>query len=69
MDLREALSLIDVPTLVITGRFDPSTPPELGREIAAKIPGARCIELPLAHMPQLEQPGTSGDVVQHFLER
>ena len=69
MDLREELSLIDVPTLVITGRFDPSTPPELGREIAAKIPGARCIELPLAHMPQLEQPDTFSDVVQDFLER
>lgn len=69
MDLREALSSIGVPTLVITGRFDPSTPSELGREIAAKIPGARCIELPLAHMPQLEQPGTFIDVVQDFLER
>ena len=69
MDLREALSSIDVPTLVITGRFDPSTPPELGREIAAKIPGARCIELPLAHMPQLEQPDTFSDVVQDFVAR
>ena len=69
MDLREALSSIDVPTLVITGRFDPSTPPELGREIAAKIPGAHCIELPLAHMPQLEQPGTFGDIVQDFVAR
>ena len=25
--------------------------------------------LPLAHMPQLDQPGTFGDVVQDFLER
>lgn len=69
MDLRQVLSSINVPTLVITGRFDPSTPSELGREIAAKIPGAHCIELPLAHMPQLEQPGTFVDIVQSFLER
>ena len=69
MDLRHSLSNIKVPTLVITGSFDPSTPSELGREIAANIPGAHCIELQLAHMPQLEQPGTFVDVVQDFLER
>jgi len=69
MDLRHLLNIINVPTLVITGRFDPSTPSELGRDIAANITGAHCIELPLAHMPQLEQPGTFVDVVQDFLER
>ena len=69
MDQRAALPFISTPTLVITGRFDPSTPPELGREIAANIPGADCLELPLAHMPQLEQPETFAEIVQEFLAR
>lgn len=66
MDQRATLAAIKVPTLVIIGSFDPSTPPELGREIAANIPGASCIELPLAHMPQLEQPATYVDVLRKF---
>jgi pimeloyl-ACP methyl ester carboxylesterase len=41
MDLRDGLSRIHTPTLVITGRFDPSTPSALGQEIAARIPGAQ----------------------------
>lgn len=67
MDQRSDLPAITVPTLVVTGRFDPSTPPELGQEIAARIPGAACVELPLAHMPQLERPGDFVGVVRDFL--
>ncbi len=67
MDQRGDLPGIAVPTLVITGRYDPSTPPELGQEIAARVPGANCVELPLAHMPQLEQPGDFVGVVRGFL--
>jgi len=67
MDQLAALPAIRVPTLVITGRFDPSTPPELGRAVAAQIPGAQYVELPLAHMPQLEQPTTYVEVLEKFL--
>ncbi len=67
MDLREGLANINAPTLVINGSFDPSTPPALGQEIAARIPGARCIELPVAHIPQLEQPEQFANVVTTFL--
>jgi len=67
MDQRDALASIEVPTLVITGRFDTSTPPESGREVAARIPGAQYVELPLAHMPQLEQPDTYVKVIEKFL--
>ena len=67
MDQRDTLPGIAVPTLVVTGRYDPSTPPELGQEIAAQIPGAACVELPLAHMPQLERPGDFVGLLREFL--
>jgi 3-oxoadipate enol-lactonase len=41
MDLRGGLPSITAPTLVIAADEDPSTPPEHGRLIADRIPGAR----------------------------
>lgn len=67
MDQLDALPGIKVPTLVIAGTFDPSTPPAAGKEVAARIPGAQFVELPLAHMPQLEQPATYVEVLTKFL--
>jgi len=67
MDFVAALPAIKVPTLVIAGQFDPSTPPEFGKAIAAAIPGAQYIELPLAHMPQLEDPARYVEVLGTFL--
>ncbi len=34
-----------LPTLVASGEFDPLAPPKLGRDVAAKIPGARYVNL------------------------
>lgn len=56
MDLRGILPCIEVPTVVLTGSADRATPPTLGEEIAALIPRARCIELPVAHIPHPELP-------------
>jgi aminoacrylate hydrolase len=42
------LHALDAPTLVITGSHDILTPPQLGRELAASIPGAQFHEFPLA---------------------
>ena len=36
---------LDVPTLVIHGNADPLVPVEAGRETAAVIPGAKCLEI------------------------
>jgi 3-oxoadipate enol-lactonase len=41
MDLRGDLPSITAPTLVIAADEDPSTPPEHGRLVAGRIPGAR----------------------------
>jgi 3-oxoadipate enol-lactonase len=56
-DLRGRLDSIGAPTLVIAGQDDPATPPELGREIADRVPGARFELLPGArHLASAERP-------------
>jgi class 3 adenylate cyclase len=45
-DIRHILPAVRVPTLVLTRTGDQSQPIEGGRYIAAKIPGARFVELP-----------------------
>jgi len=55
-DLRPELASISVPTLVIVGADDPSTPPALGEEIRNGVPGARLVSLQAAHLSALEVP-------------
>ncbi len=45
-DIREILPTIRVPTLVIHRRENKVVPPELGRQVADAIPGARFVEIP-----------------------
>lgn len=67
MAIEAALPGIRVPTLVIAGTVDPSTPPEKGRQIAQAIPHARYLELPAAHFSHSEQPARWADWVVRFL--
>lgn len=53
-DSRETVSAIRLPTLVISGKWDTSTPPESGRFIAERIPGAKYVELNAAHLSNIE---------------
>jgi 3-oxoadipate enol-lactonase len=53
-DLREAISQICLPTLIITGAHDPVTTPADGHFMAERIPGARYHELPAAHLCNIE---------------
>ena len=56
LDLRGGLPQITAPTLVVSGRQDPSIPPEHGEAIAAAIPGARFELLdPGAHLASVER--------------
>ncbi|HTD03910.1 3-oxoadipate enol-lactonase [Undibacterium sp.] len=55
MDLRDALTGIQLPVLVVAGIHDQSTPPEDGKLIAERIGGARYIELEAAHLSNWEQ--------------
>ena len=67
MDQREDVSRIAVPTLVIAGTFDFVTPPEDGRFLAQKIPGARYAELPAAHLSNIEAPPAFTRALTEFL--
>ncbi|MGA2552752.1 MAG: 3-oxoadipate enol-lactonase [Burkholderiaceae bacterium] len=53
-DFRDAIANIRAPTLVIAGAFDPSTPPADGAFLAGRIPNARYVELPCAHLSNIE---------------
>lgn len=57
MDLREDLSLVKAPTLVIAATDDPATPVEHARAIVGAIPNARlAIVDEAAHLANVEQP-------------
>jgi 3-oxoadipate enol-lactonase / 4-carboxymuconolactone decarboxylase len=56
-DSRETLRDIQVPTLVISGNRDVSTPwAGNGEVLAREIPKARSLQLPAAHLSNLERP-------------
>jgi pimeloyl-ACP methyl ester carboxylesterase len=68
-DLRERLDAIRAPTLVIWGGHDRLLPPSYGQRLAARIPGARYVELAEAgHSPQWEQPAEFVQELSTFLE-
>jgi len=56
-DSRPGLGAIKCPTLVLVGDGDEATPPELAREIAGAIGGARLVVVAeCGHLSSLEQP-------------
>ena len=68
MDLRAGLSKITSPTLVITGSEDQPTPKAWGEEIAAEIQNAQVLELPAAHMSNIEAPAAFNQAILDFLD-
>ncbi|MCM5571335.1 3-oxoadipate enol-lactonase [Burkholderiaceae bacterium FT117] len=66
MDLRPELPRIAAPVLVVTCPDDQSTPPAMGEAIVAAVPGARHVQLPLAHIPHVEAPARFVDLVARF---
>jgi 3-oxoadipate enol-lactonase len=56
-DLRDQIPGIHVPTLIIAGELDESTPPAQAQELHAAIPGSKLIILPaVAHLSNVERP-------------
>jgi pimeloyl-ACP methyl ester carboxylesterase len=56
-DARPHLGDIDVPTVVVRGDDDPVVPRDEAEAMAASIPGATFVAIPLAgHLPSVEQP-------------
>jgi 3-oxoadipate enol-lactonase len=69
IDTRAALSKISVPTLVIGGDKDPSTPWEGNGSILARdIPNAKALRLQTAHLSNLEQPQAFTAALLDFMQ-
>ena len=67
-DFRPDIHAIAVPTMVIAGSHDPSTPPEDGRFLADNIAGSRFVELPTAHLSNVEAADEFNAALRSFLE-
>lgn len=67
MDHRPLLARISRPTLVIAGRYDPSTTIEAGEFMRKNIPGAGLTIIDAAHMSCMEQPLAFNDIVLGYL--
>ena len=69
MDQRPDIGRIHLPTLIIAGRHDGSTPPELGLEIHHLIAGSRYVELDAAHLSNWEQADAFTAALMDFLNQ
>ncbi len=67
MDMRRTIKLISSPTLVIGGQYDRVTLPSHSESIAATIPGAKLVMLPVVHLSNLESPDAFMNALLDFL--
>lgn len=68
-DLTDVAPRLRCPTLVMTGNDDPVTPPGLGRELAAAIPGSRFVAVPQAsHLINLDQAGPFNELLHDHIQ-
>lgn len=68
MQLAERLPAIAVPTLIVAGDRDTSTPfVGHGEHLADAIPGAEVIHLDSSHLPPIESPAALGGALIRFL--
>ena len=69
-DVRDELASLPIPTLILSGRFDPILPPRFQQEIAEAMGDFaqwHILELS-AHMIFQEQPRASSELVLDFLQ-
>lgn len=67
-DLTESSRALKVPTLCLVGDQDGSTPPDLVRELAGLIPGARLeVIRDAGHLPCIEQPERTAELIRAFV--
>jgi len=68
-DVRDGLSDVKLPALVVVGTHDRITPPKRSEEIARLLPGAELVVLPGAgHMPMFERRAELGDLLDRFVQ-
>jgi len=69
-DTTASLSRINIPTLIMVGEHDMTTPPEASRAMHERIPGSELHIVPLAaHMSPLENPEFVNTHLLEFLRR
>ncbi len=69
-DTTSSLSKIKVPTLILVGEKDVTTPPENSQMMHASIPGSELHIIPhAAHMSNLENPDVFNEHLMNFLRR
>lgn len=68
-DLTGGLDRIGMPTLVVTGTFDPATTADEGRRLARQIRGAEYVELKTSHLSAIEDPMGFASAVVSFMQR
>lgn len=66
-DLTPWLAAIKVPTLIVSGIHDPATTPADGRFLAEQLPDARLVEVPAAHISNIEAQASFNREVLSFL--
>jgi 3-oxoadipate enol-lactonase len=67
-DLREEIARIRIPTLILMGKHDPVVPLADGRFMAERIRGAKYVELPAAHLANIETSDAFTSELATFLE-
>ena len=69
MDLREIITGIKAPTLIVVGADDPATPPAMALELKSRIQDSRLIMIPnAAHMVAIEQAAEVSAFLGAFLD-
>jgi len=66
-DLRAEAGRVRAPSLIVTGKHDPATPPAEGAWLAATISGAEIVELDAAHISNIERADAFTDAMLRFL--
>lgn len=68
LDLRDKLSKVTVPVLVLVGEQDEATPPPMSKELSEGLPNARLVVLAgCAHVPQLQAPADFLSAIKEFV--
>jgi 3-oxoadipate enol-lactonase len=70
VDVTDRLKAIALPTLIVVGAEDPSTPPAAARVVHREIAGSELVEVPgVSHQLHVEDPATFNRYVLAFLDR